>query len=191
MRKLIFQQWLSMDGYAADADDSPKFLESTTLNKYSDVEQLRFLDGIDAILLGANTYRLFYEFWPGATNDLEVIADRLNSLPKYIFSKRLSAAPWGKWPAATIIREDAVSAVQKMKATQGKDIVLWGSISLAQSLIRADVIEEYQFRICPVVLGKGRPMFENMAEMNFELNATRPYDSGLLYVSYRRKASAL
>src|SRR6185369_11411327 len=100
MRKLIFQEWLSIDGLAADANGGVSFLESTTLNKYSDLDQLKFLDGIDTILLGAKTYQLFVEFWPEATNDQEVIADRLNTIPKVIFSKSLVRAPWGKWPPA-------------------------------------------------------------------------------------------
>ena len=89
MRKLIFQEWLSMDAYAADKNGSVTFIESTTLNKYSDLDQLRWLDTIDTILLGANTYQLFIEFWPTATNDQEVIADKLNSIPKIVFSKNL------------------------------------------------------------------------------------------------------
>src|SRR5260221_13098464 len=100
MRKVIFQEWLSMDGYAADQNNSPAFLESVTLNKYSDLDQLAFLETIDTILLGANTYKLFVDFWPTATNEQEVIADKLNSIPKIIFSGRLDKAPWGKWPEA-------------------------------------------------------------------------------------------
>src|SRR6478736_6584458 len=137
MRKLIFQQWLSMDGMAADKNNSPAFLESTTLNKYSDLDQLAWLDTIDTILLGAVTYKLFVDFWPTATNDQEVIADKLNSIPKVIFSRTLKEAPWGKWPAAKLISTDAVQAVRELKNMKGKDMVLWGSISLSQDLMKA------------------------------------------------------
>src|SRR5688572_215163 len=100
MRKVIFQQWVSIDGYAADKNGEVRFIESSTDSKYSDQEQLKWLDTIDTIILGANTYKLFVEFWPTATNDQEVIADKLNSIPKIVFSKTLVKAPWGKWPEA-------------------------------------------------------------------------------------------
>src|SRR5258705_316170 len=166
MRKLIFQQWLSMDAYAADANGSVTFIESTTLNKYSDLDQLAWLESIDTILLGANTYRLFVDFWPTATNDQEVIADKLNSIPKIIFSKSMSKAPWGKWPDATIVNTDAVKTLKELKAKDGKDMVLWGSISLAQSFMKANLIDEYHLRICPLVLGAGRPLFESTGPLN-------------------------
>src|SRR6478735_6527806 len=100
MRKVIFQEWLSMDGYAADANNSVSFIESTTLNKYSDLDQLAWMETIDTIVLGANTYRLFVEFWPTATTDQEVVADRINNIPKIVFSKTMTTAPWGNWPEA-------------------------------------------------------------------------------------------
>ncbi|MES1219055.1 MAG: dihydrofolate reductase family protein, partial [Bacteroidota bacterium] len=153
MRKVIFQEWLSMDGYAADEQGSVRFIESATLNKYSDLDQLAWLDSIDTILPGANTYRLFVEFWPTATNEQEVIADKINTIPKIVFSKTMDKAPWGKWPEAKVVKTDAVQALKELKAKDGKDIVLWGSISLAQDFINANLIDEYHLRIVPVVLG--------------------------------------
>ena len=187
MRKLIFQQWLSMDSYAADANGSVSFIESTTLNKYSDLDQLAWLDTIDTILLGAVTYKLFVDFWPTATNDQEIIADKLNSIPKVIFSHTLKEAPWGKWPAAKLISTDAVQAVRELKAMNGKDMVLWGSISLSQDLMKANLIDEYHFRICPLVLGSGRQMFENTGPLNFELYDSKRYESGLMLLHYRQR----
>lgn len=185
MRKVIFQQWLSMDGYAADANGNVDFLEVYTDKKYSDREQLDFLDTIDTILLGANTYQLFVSFWPTATNEQEIIADKLNSIPKIIFSKTLPKAPWGKWPEATVIPTDAATTVKELKAQPGKDIVLWGSISLAQDLIRHNLIDEYHFRILPLVLGSGRPMFGSVGRMNFELYDAKNHDSGLILLKYK------
>jgi len=187
MRKLIFQQWLSMDAYAADSNNSVTFIESTTLNKYSDQDQLQFLDTIDSIILGANTYQLFVDFWPTATNEQEIIADKLNSIPKVIFSKTLKSAPWGKWPEAKLIATDAVQSVREMKSQPGKDIVLWGSISLSQDLIRANLIDEYHLRIVPIVLGSGRKQFESTGHLDFDLYDTRRYESGLMLLQYRQR----
>jgi len=173
MRKVIFQEWLSMDGYAADANGSVTFIESTTLNKYSDLDQLTWLDNIDTILLGANTYRLFVDFWPTATNDQEVIADKLNSIPKIVFSKSMSKASWGKWTDATIINTDAVKALKDLKTKAGKNIVLWGSISLAQSFMKANLIDEYQLRIVPVLLGAVTLLFKVSNQLDLELTIAK------------------
>ena len=187
MRKVIFQEWLSMDGYAADANNSVSFIESVALNKYSDIDLLKFMDGIDTILLGANTYQLFVDFWPDCSTKQEIIADKLNSTPKIIFSKKMDKAPWGKWPDATVIKEDAVTALRKLKLQDGKDMVLWGSISLAQAFMKANLIDEYHLRICPLVLGGGRLLFENTGHMDFELSGTKQYEGGLMLLQYRRK----
>jgi dihydrofolate reductase len=119
MRKLILQEWLSLDGFAEDADGALHFFPSTEADQYSDRDQLRFLDDVDTILLGRRTYELFVGFWPTATVDQEVIADRLNELPKLVFSNTLAEAPWGTWPAARVVRVvrgDAVAEVARLKA---------------------------------------------------------------------------
>ena len=68
----------------------------------------------------------------------------------------------------------------------GKDMVLWGSISVAQQLMKENLIDEYHLRIVPIVLGEGRPMFASNGPMDFELYHSRQYDSGLMLLQYRR-----
>src|SRR5678809_1029815 len=82
MRKLILEEWISMDGYIEDNNGKLDFFTNVTPeeNKYSDQDQLKFLEEVDTILLGRKTYELFVEFWPDATTDKEVIADKLNSI---------------------------------------------------------------------------------------------------------------
>jgi len=187
MRKLIFQEFLSLDGYAADKDHETKFFEGPEYSKDSDDDLLAEMQRFDTILLGANTYKMFVDFWPGATNDEQIVADKLNSIPKIVFSKTLEKAPWGKWPAAKIVADDAVSFLKGQKAQDGKDMVLWGSISLAQDLMKANLIDEYQFRIVPVLLGSGTLLFSKAGIHDLELIHTKSYSSGLLLVHYRPK----
>lgn len=184
MRKIIYQVWLSLDGYAADADHSTKFFEDPKYGEGSDQELLDYMDTIDTILLGANTYRLFVGFWPEAPGT-EIIADRLNSTLKIVFSKTMKEAPWGKWPAAQIESGDAIAAVKKLKSQNGKNMVLWGSLSLARSFIKENLIDEFHIRIVPVVLGKGIPLFENMGAKNLKLTSTKQYPSGIVLLAYR------
>lgn len=188
MRKLIVEEWLSLDGYAEDRNGKLDFFPSTEANKYSDRDQLKFMDSIDLIVLGRKTYELFVEFWPTATTDKEIIADRLNEIPKTIFSNTLKNAPWGKWPAAHVQGGDAATHIRNLKAMPGKDIVLWGSISLAQSLIKQNLVDEYHIQVCPTAVGGGKTLFPNMDHYHqLRLVNTKTYDTGVIYLQYETK----
>jgi dihydrofolate reductase len=188
MRKLIVEEWISLDGNATDKDGGLDFFTSLTpeQNKYSDSDQLMFLETIDTILLGRKTYELFADFWPTATTDKEIIADKLNETHKIVFSNTLTEAPWGRWPAVEIIRGDATAAIKKLKAQPGKNMVMWGSISLAQSLMEAELIDEYHLQLCPVLTGGGRKFFpQPMNEGKLKLLETRPYNTGTVLLRYQ------
>jgi len=185
MRKLILEEWVSLDGFAADKNGQLDFFPSTEKNKYSDEDQLKFMEGIDTILLGRITYQLFVDFWPTASTSTEIIADALNSTQKIVFSNTLQQAPWGNWPDAAIINGNAVDAVKKLKQQPGKNMVLWGSISLAQSLIKENLIDEYHIQVCPTITGGGRPMFPDLDNYkNLQLVDIRKYETGVVFMHY-------
>jgi dihydrofolate reductase len=144
---------------------------------------LDFMHSIGLILLGANTYKMFAGFWPTGQSKGEVVAQKINTLPKAVFSSTLKSAPWGNYEPVEIINADAVTEVKKLKELPGKDIVLWGSISLAQSLMAADLVNVYEIRVCPTILGKGRPLFST-AHNELKLIANRQYNSGLVMLKY-------
>ena len=190
MRKLILEEWISMDGYIEDNNGKLDFFTNVTPeeNKYSDQDQLKFLEEVDTILMGRKTYELFVDFWPDATPDKEVIADKLNSIKKIIFSDTLKHAPWGKWPAAEIINGDAADAIRKLKTLPGKNMVMWGSISLAQSLMTENLFDEYHLQLCPVLTGGGRRLFHKGKDhLNFKLVNLRKYDTGVVFLHYEPK----
>jgi len=185
MRKLILEEWLSLDGYAVDKNGSLNFFPSAEKNQFSDADQLKFLDTIDTIVLGRITYQLFVDFWPTASVTTEIIADKLNSIPKIICSNTLSKAPWGKWPEAELLKGDAVAGIKKLKAKEGKNIVLWGSLTLAQSLMKENMIDEYHIQVCPTLVGGGRRLFsESDRYTNMKLVSTRQYNTGVIYLHY-------
>jgi len=187
MRKLILEEWLSLDGYAEDKAGKLDFFPSTEANKYSDEDQLKFLESIDTILLGRKTYELFVAFWPTATIDKEIIADKLNSIPKIVFSNSLKEAPWGNWPATGIMQGDAVENVRSLKAKEGKNLVIWGSISLAQSLMKANLIDEYHIQVCPTIIGGGRLLFADSEEyQQLKLKDVKKYETGVVWLSYEQ-----
>jgi len=179
---------MSLDGYVTDKNNQLNFFTdiTPTQNTYSDNDQLIFLETVDTILLGRKTYELFVDFWPAATTDQEVIADKLNRLPKIVFSNTLSAAPWGKWEDAEIFSGDPIAAIKELKTKPGKDMVLWGSITLAQSLIKENLIDEYHIQLCPVLTGGGRSLFpQGMDFTKLNLIDIRKYDTGVCFLTYR------
>ncbi len=180
------QEWTSLDGFAAGPNDEIDFFIAPELAIDSDNDLLRFMDGIDTILLGGNTYTMFAEYWPTEQAKDEIIGEKLNATPKLIFSKSLKEAPWGKWNNAELIRTDAVAELRKLKQQEGRDMVLWGSLSLGQSLLRAGLIDEVEIRICPVAIGKGRTIFPDSSDYTrLELIDSKQYASGLMMVRYR------
>ena len=187
MRKLIVEQWMSLDGYVTDKEGSLDFFTNLTpdQNKYSDTDQLKFLETVDTILLGRKTYDLFVDFWPNANIEQEVIADKLNSINKIVFSNTLTKASWGKWNNAAIISGDAANEIQELKSKPGKDMVMWGSISLAQLLMTKNLVDEYRIQLCPIVTGGGRSLFhQQMDRTQLKLKEIRHYDTGTAFLNY-------
>jgi len=160
------------------------FFEDRRFGEGSDEDLLREMDNFDTILPGANTFKMFVEFWPDATNDMEIMADKMNSIPKIVFSRSLEKAPWGIWPEADIIQTDVVEAARKLKTGKGKNMVLWGSISLARAFMSANLIDEYHLRIVPKLLGAGRLLFDGNLLLDLNLNEVKKYSSGLILLKY-------
>ena len=190
MRKLILEEWVSLDGFVTDKNGQLDFFTSLTpeQNKDSDADQLKFLETIDTILLGRKTYDLFVDFWPAATADKEVIADKLNETYKIVFSNTITKAPWGQWPEVEIVTGEAIGAIKKFKQMPGKNMVVWGSISLAQSLMKENLIDEYHIQLCPVLTGGGRNLFPqqiNFGQLN--LLEARQYNTGIVFLNYEPK----
>src|SRR5688572_481418 len=105
MRRVILQEFVTIDGMAAGPDDSVDFVPAATSGDQSfGQRQLGFMDSIDVILLGRVTYEMFAGYWPDVSSgDDKPFADKLNTIPKVVFSKTLDRAPWGKWTDATIV----------------------------------------------------------------------------------------
>ena len=98
-------------------------------------------------------------YWPHADEQGEY-GEKVNNLTKFVASSKLNAAPWGDFPAATVTR-DPVATIRKLKAQNGKDIWLWGSLTLMHFLLDAGVVDEVRMLVCPVSRGKGTRVFED------------------------------
>jgi dihydrofolate reductase len=187
MRNVILQEFVSLDGLAAGPNDSVDFVPASTQgDQRFGQRQLSFMDSIDLILLGRVTYTMFAGHWPKVTSGADKpFADKLNAIPKIVFSRSLDRAPWGSWDDAKIVKNSAAKEVARLRQGSGKDMVIWGSISLAQSLMNEGLIDEYQLVVCPVVLGSGKPLFRDKANsFGMRLLKTESFDRGAVLLAY-------
>ena len=187
MRHVIVQEFVTLDGFAAGPEGELDFIaESTDVDAVdSDAarDQLSFTAGIDTILLGSVTYGMFSQYWPEQTTDTELISDALNATPKVVFSKTLTSAPWGRWQEARVSSESASDEVRRLKGEQGKDLVVWGSLSVAQALLSDGLVDEVHLWLCPIVLGGGKRLFpEGMDAARMRWLGSKTYDGGVVSI---------
>jgi dihydrofolate reductase len=185
MRRVVVQEFVTLDGFAAGPKGELDFIADSTAVDPVDSEaardQLRFTEGIDAILLGSVTYGMFSQYWPEQTPDTELIADALNTTPKVVFSSTLEQAPWGSFEDARVVDGSASDEVRRLKGEPGKDMVVWGSLSVAQSLLRDGLVDEVQLWICPILLGSGRPLFpDGIDPRRMSFVETKNYEGGVV-----------
>mgnify|MGYP001161893550 CR=1 FL=1 len=186
MRKVILQQFVTIDGFAADTDGGMRFQQDyvSKNDKSFQEDALRFLDTVDTMVLGANTYNMFAQYWPGATGEEGEFAQKLNSLSKVVASSTLKSAPWGEWEAAEIT-DNPSERLAQLRQQKGKDIVIWGSLALTHSLMKEGWIDEYQLRVCPAATGSGKPLFPRGSDLyNLKLLETKSYDKGMVLLRY-------
>jgi dihydrofolate reductase len=135
-----------------------------------------------ALLFGRRTYENFYAVWPKQTNS--PYTEYLNTIPKYVASTTLQEPlPWSN---SSLLKGDAAQAVSQLKEQPGKDLLIMGSGELIQSLMRANLIDDYVLLIHPLVLGSGRRLFpDGGAAATLRLVATSTTDKGVVIATYQ------
>jgi dihydrofolate reductase len=186
MGQLVVQEFVTADGFAANANNeftAYEMLEGGTAE--FDRSQLAWLDTVDAMVLGAATYRMFVEFWPTPASDGEIIAPALNGLRRFVFSRQLDRAPWGDLPEATIESGDAVEAIRRIKSEIEDTIVLWGSLTLSEAFFAAGEVDAVRLVVMPIAIGAGRGVFPAGQDPTLlNLLSAKTYDAGLIELEY-------
>jgi dihydrofolate reductase len=185
MGKLIVEQILSVDGYAADADGGIGFFSNARQLNDADPEQLRMLSRVGAIVFGATTYRMFADYWPTPAAQAEPVAAPINALPKFVVSSTLQSAPWGDGRAVEILRGDGVEAVRALRKRIDGDLIVWGSLTLADALLRAGEVDVLRLRVVPVLIGSGRSFTPaDLGERKLTLASVRSHADWLVVLEY-------
>ncbi|HSI80493.1 MAG TPA: dihydrofolate reductase family protein [Solirubrobacterales bacterium] len=166
MRKVIANEFMSLDGVmqapgTADEDTSGGFRHGGWHMQYiDDLSRGRVLAGIveaGGFLLGRGTYEIFAAYWPNASEEEQVIAEPLNSKPKWVASRTLHGEL--AWQNASVLEGDLEQEVAALKREEGGDIHVIGSPELVRALLERGMIDELRLMIAPVVLGGGKRIF--------------------------------
>lgn len=182
MRKLVVQQWVTVDNIAAEEDGGLGFVSpfAATATEAFMAGMMEFIGSVDTLVLGANTYRQNVGYWPTADDQGEY-GRKLNELTKVVASSTLDDAPWGDFPAATVTK-DPVATIRDLKRQDGRDLWLWGSLTLMRSLLAAGEVDVVRMLVCPVAQGGGTRLFRERQDLTL-LDATG-FEHGVTLMRY-------
>jgi dihydrofolate reductase len=185
MGKIVVEQIISADGYAEDADGGiGYFVNAKALNDV-DTEQMAMLSGSSAIVFGAKTYQMFASYWPLADPNAEPIATPIMRLPKFVVSSTLNSAPWGANGSAEILKGDPVAALRLLRHRFTDNLVIWGSLTLSDALLRSGEVDVLRLRVLPMLLGAGRSFApSNLGARPLSLSAARSLPNGFVILEY-------
>lgn len=190
MRKLVVFNHVSLDGYFVDENGGMSWAKAHS--NPNDREWNAFVaenaSGESPLLFGRITYELMTSYWPtplAAQND-PALAKRMNHLPKVVFSKTLDKASWNN---TKLVKSGMAAEIRKMKKESGDGMAILGSGSIVSQLATEGLIDEYMVIVNPIVLGKGRTMFEGVKEkLNLKLTKTRSFSNGNTFLCYEPAA---
>jgi dihydrofolate reductase len=182
MRNVVLSMQVSLDGFIArPKGEFDWHLVDGEVNEYAK----DLLNSFDTLVFGRVTYELMASYWPTAiTNDPAEaqIAERLNTLPKVVFSRTLKKVEWRN---SRLAQGGIVEEILKMKEQPGKDIGIGGT-SIVTVLAPLGLIDEYRILLVPVVLGSGKPLFNDIEDrIDLKLRTTKTFGSGLVLLDYQ------
>ncbi len=175
MRKVVVYELLSLDGVAEGPD--------TFLTDWDDAMQANLASVIatqDAVILGRRSYGEWAEFWPGS--DIQPFATFINGVAKFVAT---SAPLQREWANVTVVDGGLAEFVRDLKVRPGGDIGVHASISVAQALLAADVVDELRLVIAPTIAGSGRRLLYGLPSIQLEAIRSSTSPSGCLLVDYR------
>ena len=184
MGRIVVSDNVSLDGVIEDPAGDEGFRVGGWVGKLKDREEINKLAlddavGADALLLGRRSYEWFAGRFPSRSGAL---ADRLNSLPKYVISSTLEHPAWNN---STVLKGDVLSEVSKLKQELNGEIVVLASFQLVHTLLEHDLIDELRLKIFPIVLGAGDRLFgETSDTKSMRLVETRALGDGVAVLTY-------
>jgi dihydrofolate reductase len=185
MGNVIVSQFMTVDGVVEDPGGSENFERggwAFEFNRGDDGDQFKLDEvmGAEALLLGRRTYEGFAEAWPSRTGDF---ADKFNTMTKYVVSSTLGEPEWNNTQAIS------VDDLERIKRETDGDILVNGSVQLVGALLDAGLVDELRLMVFPIVLGKGKKLFEaDVPKAPLALTQSTPVgDQGVVVLVYTPK----
>ncbi len=179
MRKLIALELVSVDGVF----ESPEEWAFSYSNDEMNEANASGMAASDALLLGRVTYEALAAFWPNQPGG-DPMVDYINSVPKLVVSTTLEEPL--EWNNSTLIKGNVADEITDLKRQPGKDITIIGSGALVRSLLREGLLDELNLMVHPIVLGRGKCLFEDGGDRKaLELVDSQTFDSGVISMTYR------
>lgn len=179
MRRLVAWNLMTLDGYFEGGSPWDLGFHETVWGEELHAFSLEQGKEIGTVLFGRRTYEGMADHWTKATGE---IADMMNSIEKAVATRTLDKATWNN---TRLLKGEAVEAVRELKAQEGKDVYIFGSADLLDSLLKAGLVDEYRICLAPVVLGRGNPLFKPQGQqIKMRLENTRPLKTGGVVLTY-------
>jgi dihydrofolate reductase len=187
MRRLISFTQVTLDGYFTGRNGDLSWAHEGQQDAEWNAFVAENASGGGQLLFGRVTYELMMSYWPTPTareND-PVVAERMNNLPKVVFSRTLDKVSWSN---TRLVKGDLATEVRRLKHESGEGMTILGSGSLVSQLAQAGLIDEYQIVVKPVALGEGRTMFEGITQkLRLKRTTTRTFTNGNVLLSYETR----
>jgi dihydrofolate reductase len=185
MRKIITTTWVTLDGFIAGPNGEMDWvIVDEEMGKYED----DMVSAADTLLLGRVTYQSFAGSWPHVPDNPAVspeekeYARKVNAMRKIVFSRTLDSVEWNN---SRLVKEVVPEEIEQLKHEPGRDMVIYGSASLVRTLTNLGLIDEYQILVHPVILGSGKPLFQDIKDqVKLKLANTKTHPSGVVVLSY-------
>jgi len=182
MRKLFVFNMVTLNGYFEGPN---KEIDWHNVDGECNEYAIDMLNSVDMLLFGRVTFELMASYWPtpDAIKNDPIVAEKMNTLSKIVFSKTLDEVAWQN---TKLVRDNIEEETKNMKKQPGKDMVLLGSGSIMSEFAQRGLIDEYRIMVNPVVLGNGKPLFTGIKDrLNLKLTNTRIFKSGNVLLYYR------
>lgn len=177
MRTLYAGLFVSLDGVA----ESPNLFVPEFFDDAVGAEVAAGMAKTDTVLLGRKLYGEWSAYWRDKTADDDGYAPFINGIRKVVLSSTLDSVDWEH---SELVREDHLDAVRALKAEEGGDIAVNGSITVAQSMLRAGLLDELRLLVFPVVVGSGRRLLDHVDQTGLRLVECKALPTGVLSLTY-------
>jgi dihydrofolate reductase len=184
MQRLIMFNSISIDGFFTDEKNEMNWAYTSEPDAEWDDFVSGNAQGDGTLVFGRITYEMMVSFWPtqNAMRNNPRVAEGMNRAKKIVFSKTLESSPWNN---TRIVRTNLTDEIRQLKSEVGNGLAILGSGTIVSQLTKENLIDEYQFVVVPIVIGKGRTLFEGLNDtVQLTLMQSRAYKNGNVFLRY-------